>query len=150
MMMKRTTIERDGTTEKMHPNEIAFEIQKAEWLNKKSKKHWGPNDRLAEINQFSKIEDITDKQKAERDNQMKVLKGMTSSFADVTDQDNLEKALRDENLVADDKNDRSIFDNVKIDETKNFAPMNHGMFEQVSFGNARADTVFGDDFMYEF
>ena len=73
MMMKRTSIERDGTTEKMHPNEIAFEIQKAEWLNKKSKKHWGPNDRLAEINQFSKIEDITDKQKAERDNQMKVL-----------------------------------------------------------------------------
>ena len=89
-------------------------------------------------------EDITDKQKAERDNQMKV-----HSFAEVTDQDKLERALPSE-FVADDKNDRSIFDDVKIDETKNFAPINHDMFEQVSFGNARADTVFSDDFMYEF
>ena len=62
--------------------------------------------------------------------------------------DALEKAWPNENVVADDKNDRTIFDNVKIDETKNFA---YDRFEQVSFGNARADNVFGDDdYMYEF
>ena len=135
----------------MSPNDIAYEIQKAEWLNKKSKKHWGPNDRLTEIiHQFAKVEDITDKQMAERDNQMQVLQGMKSSFADVTDQGKMEKGSPYDGAVADDKNDRSIFDNVRIDETKNFAPINHDMFEQVSFRNARADSELGDDYMYEF
>ena len=70
MMMRQTTALGDGSVESMTPASIDHEIEKAGWLNKKSRKHWGPDDRMVE---FAKIEDLTDKQRAERDNLMKVL-----------------------------------------------------------------------------